>query len=551
MQSSATHEFTMDPNLLVSVIKQQAGTLSKALLEGVMNSIDAGATRVDVTLTTESFVIEDNGRGFASEEEIQNWFGRFGTPHVENDAVYGRFRMGRGQMMAFAETKWKSGTFVMNVDIEKRGLTYDLALNQPLMKGCVIEGKLYEPLPDYKFRDTLTELKKSVAYTPKPVYVNNELYGAPAARLKTWTFEDEDAYYKMVQGANELQVYNQGVFVEEMSTWRVGMGGIVVSKTALQVNFARNSVMEDKCPVWKRVLKQLETQVLSKMVLAKTLSDSERKYFARRLSSARYQDNLRWREAKVLTDPSGKHMALSELKRFKNFVYIGENTTLACAAHGEQSTFVVTEATLNRFGVGNIQDWLEHLQRLSADLIDPEYTILDADKIAHMGFGGTSDLEAGGLARRERAAHATLSFLNDKLALHLMNSGLINQPREIRVGKHKANKFIAWTDGKSYITANRRFFKRFEQGLDGVMEWLLTLVHEYTHDTDDSESHEHGEVFYRKFHDTATTQLSLRMGSLVQAGLAEYLRQLNVHGVARPRKLRLQLRGDRTVPTVQ
>lgn len=262
MTEAQNHNFTMDPNLLVSVIKSQAGTLSKALLEGVMNSIDAGATRVDVTLTQTEFCIEDNGKGFSSEDEIKNWFGRFGTPHTEGDAIYGRFRMGRGQMMAFASTEWSSGPFKMSVDIETQGLTYELAhLSEPV-KGCRIVGKLYRELPDYKLTDMLSELKKFVAYALRPVYVNGELYGAPAGRLKTWSYEDDDAWYKVVQDSTELLVYNQGVFVEEMGTWRIGMGGIVVSKSRLEVNFARNSVMEDSCAVWRRIASKLERTVL-------------------------------------------------------------------------------------------------------------------------------------------------------------------------------------------------------------------------------------------------------------------------------------------------
>lgn len=92
-QPVTQHEFTADPNLLVSVIKSQAGTLSKALLEGVMNSIDAGSARVDITVTQTTFTIADTGKGFRSAQEVQAWFGRFGTPHQEGDAIFGRFRM--------------------------------------------------------------------------------------------------------------------------------------------------------------------------------------------------------------------------------------------------------------------------------------------------------------------------------------------------------------------------------------------------------------------------------------------------------------------------
>lgn len=49
---SETRRFGMAPELLLDVIKRQAGTPAKAVLELVMNAVDAGATRCEVTLTT-------------------------------------------------------------------------------------------------------------------------------------------------------------------------------------------------------------------------------------------------------------------------------------------------------------------------------------------------------------------------------------------------------------------------------------------------------------------------------------------------------------------
>jgi hypothetical protein len=46
-----TRAFQIDHNkLLLDVIRRQAGTLSKAILEGVMNAVDAGATRCDISI---------------------------------------------------------------------------------------------------------------------------------------------------------------------------------------------------------------------------------------------------------------------------------------------------------------------------------------------------------------------------------------------------------------------------------------------------------------------------------------------------------------------
>lgn len=542
MTSVTQHDFTMDPNLLVAVIKSQAGTLSKALLEGVMNSIDAGSPRVDITLTETGFTITDTGRGFTSEEEIRTWFGRFGTPHAEGDAVFGRFRMGRGQMFAFAKTTWRSGPFRMHVDIEGKGLRYDLERQETPTRGCVIEAELYQPLSSYKFSDTLTELKKFIAFTPKPVYVNGQLYGEPAARLKNWTYQDDDAYYRVVQDATELQVYNQGVFVEDMSTWRVGMGGIVVSKSRLDVNLARNSVMEDRCPVWKRIAAGLEKTVLAKLTAAKKLEDGDRKFLARRLPLLMTVMGSKALSAKVLTDPSGKHIALGDLRHYKRFVHVQEATPAACAAHGRESIFVVTDSLLTRFGVDTLDEWLRRMDRLCG-VLHHDYEVLQAKAISRYGLDAAEVVDASGMTAREQAAFAALTRVNDLLAERLIAAGIIAEQRTLLVGRHKKSDFVAWTDGKSFITANKRNLKRFELGLDGVSNWVHVLIHEYTHDTDDSESHSHGEVFYRKFHDTLFNDAeTLALGKLAQQGLVAYLEELSKRGVPRPHALTRELK---------
>lgn len=48
-----TRQFKMHKNLLMDVIKGQAGTVEKAWLEAIMNSIDAGAKKINVTIIDE------------------------------------------------------------------------------------------------------------------------------------------------------------------------------------------------------------------------------------------------------------------------------------------------------------------------------------------------------------------------------------------------------------------------------------------------------------------------------------------------------------------
>lgn len=88
--------FELDPQIIHHIIHNQAGSIGKAIIELIMNSVDAEAKTVRITMSREGFVCEDDGKGFVTREDVINYFGRFGTPHHEGDATYGRFRLGRG-----------------------------------------------------------------------------------------------------------------------------------------------------------------------------------------------------------------------------------------------------------------------------------------------------------------------------------------------------------------------------------------------------------------------------------------------------------------------
>lgn len=104
--------FKIHSSIIKTLIHEQSGSLPKAVAELVMNSIDAGATRIDLTVdATGAFEFVDDGKGFQSRDEIEQFFETFGTPHVNGDALYGRFRCGRGQIMSYASTVWRSGQF--------------------------------------------------------------------------------------------------------------------------------------------------------------------------------------------------------------------------------------------------------------------------------------------------------------------------------------------------------------------------------------------------------------------------------------------------------
>src|SRR6266436_3542027 len=71
---SERRRFRMHAQLLYDVILRQAGSLAKAFLEGVMNSVDAHASYVDLWLNEDRGLLVDDGEGFKNRREVEDWF---------------------------------------------------------------------------------------------------------------------------------------------------------------------------------------------------------------------------------------------------------------------------------------------------------------------------------------------------------------------------------------------------------------------------------------------------------------------------------------------
>lgn len=66
--------FGLHPKILLTIMREQAGSLAKAMAELVMNSVDAGATRIDLTVGESTFELSDDGCGFSSRDQLENFF---------------------------------------------------------------------------------------------------------------------------------------------------------------------------------------------------------------------------------------------------------------------------------------------------------------------------------------------------------------------------------------------------------------------------------------------------------------------------------------------
>lgn len=524
-----SRNFTVHKNILFSVMQSQAGTLGKALLEGVMNSIDAGATSCSVVLEPTRFSVQDNGRGIQTKDEIINWFEQFGTPHEQGDAVYGRFRMGRGQLMAFGVNKWRTSTFEMKVDIRNQGLDYLLGEKLKPVKGCRIDVELYEPLTHSGLDEVQREFADLVRFAQIPVRLNGKVVSKPPA-LASWDMETDDAYVKTSRHGDML-VYNLGVLVRAYPQYVFGCGGFIVSKLPLEVNFARNDVITHRCQVWQRIHKTLRAVNMAKVAAKSTLTADEREFLARQwaFEELPYELRSRMHHVKLFTDVLGRHHSLADIMQGPPVTVANEQQArVGGRLHREQAYFVLSKATLARFRVYDLDTLADKLEDVSGIRLT-----LAADEFATLAQGYGETYKALGdenLAPVELAVLQALRATHDKFFMWASGALKCTQQRELLAGESDVAE--AWTDGQKRITLERRQLERAaRRGVAGFFELMLTLVHEYCHDDADLESHEHDLVFYNKHHD-ALQYRSGKLHALTTEAHAKFMRLAKKSGLA-------------------
>ncbi|TFZ33592.1 ATP-binding protein, partial [Pseudomonas syringae] len=153
--------------------------------------------------------------------------GRFGTPHQEGDAPYGRSRLGAGQIMAHAKTRWASHSWQMPADTRSMGYNYELDDLENGVPGCSIEGPWYEPLNALELMSAVQEIRDLVRYTRISVELNGRVITRDPA-TEQWDFEDEYAYYRAKEDG-AVSIYNPAVPVRPESSHLRGAGGLAVT----------------------------------------------------------------------------------------------------------------------------------------------------------------------------------------------------------------------------------------------------------------------------------------------------------------------------------
>lgn len=276
--NSTAKEFTVHPALIYSLITKQASGAPKALLELVMNSVDAGATLIDIQLSESGYVIADNGSGFKDKDTISSFFGTFGTPHQDGDAFYGRFRLGRAQSFGISKSKWYSKDFCMAVDLKveldaddkNAPLGYEVTEGHEYYNGCKIVGEFYKKqnvgaVSDF-YKASIGErpeempiipaLIKMIRYIPCEVRINGEKVNLSPSDAAVHTATDYALFVvEEAKAVSIVNIYNKGVYAYQLETQK--FCGDVISVDAIDLNIARNEA-KNSCVVAKKIKNKLK-----------------------------------------------------------------------------------------------------------------------------------------------------------------------------------------------------------------------------------------------------------------------------------------------------
>jgi len=309
--NSEIRNFKVSKAIIISLIKSQAGTPEKAMMENIMNAIDAGATRVEVTTGREGYTVDDNGRGFESRDQVEAYFETFGFDHADDalqaSRTYGQFGIGRGQQWNWARTSYRSRTFDLQVDIRANGLDYTLISDLKDHPGTVITGEFYEPFTNEQVFRLNTEIKRLVKYSLVPISLNGQQISVHPDE-ESWTLVTDDAYMRVTDGY-DAKVYNIGMLVGNFRLQRSGAAGIIVSKHPLNLNMARNDVLEGD-PMWARINKAMLSMRKTKTEKRARLTEDDLRALAQEILQGDTSSLELAERAKLITDTNGRSVTI-------------------------------------------------------------------------------------------------------------------------------------------------------------------------------------------------------------------------------------------------
>lgn len=568
-QRTERRSFSLHHSLIRTLILDQAIGLEAALRELVMNAIDAGATAIHITLDRDGFEIRDDGRGMGSRDDVLRNFECFGQPQEDLLKTFGRYRLGRAQILGYAATTWRSGTLQMNVNFlggasgaehEKPGpardgyftrpnlpsdaqFEYDLIEDMPNTKGTIVAGKFHQALPQWEL-EHLTSAGLSVRYVSIPVYINDRKVSTPPQEC-TWTFEDDTAWYlidDVTRPQHEsLKIYNQGVFVTNASSSVAGCAGIVVTKKSLSLTLGRNDV-KGNCWVWHQVQTALAHHLNGLLHLRDPKQLPTRSEAIRVIRLLSGLDPIdpdlhralarSTRNTKILQGLNDKRHSPDDLLDRAVTFYDGVHALVAetADARGTYTVLRTDELMEASRQWGNVREQTD-VEQVAADLIQAIYealpwperrppTIIPFSRVVESLHDLGDEIDESTLGE---AAKVGLEVM--RRAAKLWAGRVRRPPRYRTIHPGRSDTLLGWTDGLSTIHLRETLLAAVCNGFGGLSKALMVLAHELAHDAPSRGQTTHDAAFYNRFHDIVHSRLFQEVAYRAQADLLRLLGQ--------------------------
>ncbi|MFK5951004.1 MAG: hypothetical protein QM500_19805 [Methylococcales bacterium] len=534
-QNEEFHEFEVDKAIVGDLIYSQNGTIATAIRELVMNAIDAMSLTCEIRLGATGFEIIDQGQGFGSRENIEKFFKRFGEPHTEGDAIFGRFRIGRGQIMAFGSITWHSDEFKMKTDVSNSGHGFTLIEDKDdIHRGCKVYGNFYSPINDWDLRTAKEEICKLVKYAEQDVSYN----GIPISynHSTQWDYEDEDV--KIIWNPNRedgIMLYSLGVFVKDINRHHYGINADIVTKKALKLNMARNEVSEND-PLWKKISVLLQEQAIKEgrsKIKGKQIDENTRRSLIRQV----LQGNIEFDEARrmpLIRDCRGHTVMTCNLWTNKRPLTISPSAgdRVADRLASRKMATVLHYDELRIWGADSLEELIELMaekattsQYRSLIFEIKGIRIEPFDKLA-MGVSDKLNLvKQANLKPREASARTALQYasgiMSNRINYHVEDK---IAKRQISIGE--SDVADGWTDALSFIAIGRHMLPLLDKGYYGAVQLATLMLHEYCHNENDMGSHEHDFIFYERYHDISSAYKNEVLGHTALSLYTQYQREL-------------------------
>ena len=350
--------------------------------------------------------------------------------------------------------------------------------------------------------------------------INGERANKPPSQQK-WTREDDFAYVKLKPDDqySGIEIYQQGVFVETIPAHVYGLSGTVVTKVPVKLNFARNQIIRS-CPKWKKITKLLTHESKKKSKKQINFKEHEKAAVVRQYLDSEINIDV-FHTIRVFTDVRGKDWSISTLKR----------------ATGDSADYELTPDKRLQIAFAPLYDNMADKAMQSDQGIvfttgchsilgfDSQKQLWDFmcqcfDKKSGYGKKSKDVFHLTTVKEMMKGQDANYLIIKDPtptenivldglmtLACDMERAVGINHTRGyyspqriIRLGDSTCAN--GWTDGKTYVTIDRRFLNQhIPMSQYDAVALVQLYLHELCHNAPDTEGHGHDLDFYKKYHD--------------------------------------------------